>query len=159
MDSYLDYFIAVTPIIISHIAVPPLSYFDGERAVHEWLDTLLESIYSRFPQFHKEFVSSMIRDAHAGLDSTVISHLFVHGSFSHLFGNLFAAVQFGYTTYLEFGAVGLYTVFIFGGATASLPTFLYNDQRRAIRNLVYEKIAILPDSGLRRMSGECDDCQ
>lgn len=58
--------------------------------------------------------------------------MFVHGSYNHLFMNLVAAVQFGYPVYMEYGPIGLYTVFLCGGVFAALPSVLYLGQQKQV---------------------------
>ena len=160
--SLLEYVITLSPIIIAHVAVPPMSYFRGERVTNVGLNGFLHFLYSLLPEncFHQELISSLIRDTNAGLDSTVISHLFVHGDYSHLFGNLMGVIQVGHPIYREFGTAGLYALFLSGGAIASLPTFLHEGQRNAMRKLVYKKLAIQQGSNLRgsRISGQYYEC-
>lgn len=163
MESLLDYIITLSPIIIAHVAVPPLSYFRGERVKDEWLNGFLHFIYSHMPEnfLHEKFVSSLTRDMSARLNLTVISYLFVHANYSHLFGNLTGIIQLGLPIHKEFGVGGLYSLFLSGGAIASLSTFLHDGQREAIRKLVYEKFAIQQKSNSRSsgLSGQFFECK
>ena len=151
--SLLEYLTTLSPIIIAHVAVPPLSHFRGERVGNQGMKG-----FSHRPEkyWNKKFIHSLTRDTTAGLDWTVFSHLFVHDDYDHLYGNLMNAYDWGFPIYREFGAAGLYALFLTGGAIASLPTFIHGGQRKAMRKLVYEKLAIQQGSNLRgsRISGE-----
>ena len=148
MDQRTDFLIHFLPIALAHIALPPLSYFSGETFDNEILDEFFRFIYSVTPQsfLSRKFIYSLVNDSSNGVDFewTMLTHIFVHTSYEHMFGNLSAALQFAYPVYNEFGAVGLYFLFLSGGAFASLPTFLRQNQKSAFSQLVYDRIAIRP---------------
>ena len=150
MDHHTEFLIQFLPIAIAHIALPPISYFSGESFDSEFLNDLFASIYSAVPQsiLNRRFIYSLVNDSSNGTDLrwTMLTHIFVHTSYEHMFGNLSAALQFSYPVYNEFGTFGLYFLFLSGGAFASLPTFLKKNQKSAFSKLVYDRIAIRPNS-------------
>ena len=148
MVTLIDYLLAFIPIAAAHIAIPPMSYFNGERLSNAVLQNFLDYVYSLVPKelLTSDYVRSLTyNSAHwPNIDSTIITHLFVHGNYEHLFGNLNAALHASFPIYQEFGALGLYFLFISGGAIAAFPSFLHEDQKRAFSNLFYEKVALQP---------------
>lgn len=146
MGDYMDFLISVLPIAAVHLALPPISYFRGERLSNSEIQELLELVfYSSIPEelFSENYISHLTYDS-AGkiINSSLLSHLFVHIDYKHMIGNLSAALQFAHPIYREFGGIGLYILFFSGGVLASIPTFLHKDQRMAFSNLIYDKIAI-----------------
>lgn len=151
MNHYAEFLWQFLPLAAAHLVLPPLSYFRGERVRPEVVDEIFELIYSVVPPsiLSERFINSLLRDHSHGTDlhHTMITHIFVHSSYEHLFGNLSGVLQFAYPVYNEFGTMGLYFLFLSGGAIASLPTFLRSGQKSAFSKLVYDSISIKPDSG------------
>jgi hypothetical protein len=148
MAIYVDYLLAFMPIAAAHVAIPPISFFRGERLRDVQLQTFFDFIYSMFPGdlFTAHFVRSLMYNSAnwPNVDTTIITHMFVHANYEHLFGNLIAAFQASFPIYQEFGALGFYFLFISGGTIASFPSFLHDDQKRAFSNLFYDKVALQP---------------
>jgi membrane associated rhomboid family serine protease len=146
MIHHVEFLIQFLPLACAHLVIPPLSYFNGERLSNELLEEFLNLIYSAVPRtfLTEKFITSLLNDASNTneIRGTMVTHIFVHTSYSHLFGNLSAALQFAYPVYEEFGTVGLYFLFISGGVASSIPTFLRTDQKRAFSELVYDRLAL-----------------
>ena len=148
MAIYIDYILAFLPIVAAHVAIPPMSFFRGERLSNALLQDIFSYIYSLTPQqlLSADYVRSLLYNSAdwPNIKSTIVTHMFVHNDYQHLLGNLNAAFQASFPIYAEFGAVGLYFLFISGGAIASFPSFLHEDQKRAFSNLFYDKVALQP---------------
>ena len=152
MNNYAEFLSQFLPLAAAHLLLPPLSFFSGERIEAEIADEIFCWLYSVVPPslLNRKFVESLLFDSSHGTDFhyTMISHLFVHSSYEHLFHNLSAAMQFAYPVYNEFGSAGLYFLFLSGGAIASLPIFFRSDQNSAFSKLVYDSISIKPGNGI-----------
>ena len=148
MATFVDYLLAFIPIAAAHIAIPPLSFFGGERLEDTLQQNFLDFVYSIVPVEIMSFFyvrSLMYNTADwPNITSTIITHMFVHADYKHLIGNLNAAFQIAFPVFDQFGAGGLYLLFISGGAIASFPSFLHEDQKRAFSNLFYDKVALKP---------------
>ena len=148
MATFVDYLLAFMPIAAAHIAIPPISFFAGERLSETLLQNFLDFIYSIVPveKLSATYVRSLMYNTAdwPNIKSTIITHMFVHADYKHLIDNLNAAFQLAFPVYEQFGAGGLYLLFISGGAIASFPSFLHEDQKRAFSNLFYEKVALKP---------------
>lgn len=129
--SYWDYLFVFSPILVGHVIVPPLSYFQqigGEKP-----PPIFDIIYPNIPDLllDSKFVQSMLFDEDVRKRTTEqwLSHMLVHGSYHHMISNLAAALDFGYQVYVEFGPIGLYTCFFGGGVFAAIPSSLYQCQK------------------------------
>ena len=145
-----EYVWAVLPLAALHLAVPPLGYFWGERFyVDGNKDLFTDVIYRLVPEklLSESYVRSLLADDKEPFSIRNITSLFVHGSYSHLFNNLTACLQFGMPVYGEFGSNGLYFVFLAGGAFSSIPTFLHADQKKELARLVASKLSVGGDTG------------
>ena len=124
---------AILPIAAGHLAVPPLSVFEGrEYPLVEFLG-LLYDLWPRGVLTHKNVLSWMVKDSDPSstvVSSRLITHIFVHADYSHLLNNLQSALQCGGAVYSELGCADMYFVFFGGGAAAALPTLLKHDQTR-----------------------------
>ena len=151
MNHYMEFISHFLPLAAAHLLLPPLSFFSGERIEAEVANEVFGLIYSVVPPsiLNRKFVESLLFDSSHGTDfhHTMITHLFVHSSYEHMFHNLSAAMQFAYPVYTEFGSAGLYFLFVSGGVIASLPIFFRIDQNSAFSKLVYDSISIKPGNG------------
>ena len=144
---YVDYVFAALPLVLGHIVVPPLSYFSGDRVYigEQMTDIFSELIYPLMPPqlLRASYVKSLMHDTNDSVfSSSIITNLFVHGSYRHMFSNLTAMVTFGLPVYNEFGSNGLYFVFLAGGMFASFPSFLREDQKKEVARLVVSKFTV-----------------
>lgn len=144
-----EYLWTVLPIAALHVAVPPLSWFWGERIYLDGNDLFSDVIYRIVPPklLSEAYVRSLLADDKEPFGIRNITSLFVHGSYSHLFNNLTACIQFGMPVYGEFGSSGLYFVFLAGGAFSSIPTFLHTDQKKELARLLASKLSIGDGTG------------
>ena len=146
-DRYDGFLISFLPIVIAHIVFPPLSYFDGEKVGNEIIDDFLRIVYHLAPKkvLNRKFVESLVNDSAKGRRSsrTMLTYIFIHGSYEHMSQNLLGAINPAYPIYKEFGKKGLYFLFLSGGVFASLPTFFRKQQNRAFRKLVSDEFGIV----------------
>lgn len=117
-----DYLFSFIPLVCAHICIPPLSYFMNNETPHYFFDELYEILPSEIT--NPKFVESLLLDADKP-SWTLLSHLFVHADYNHMFNNLIACIQLSYPIYNEFGTFGLYTLFLTGGVASSVPSPLY----------------------------------
>lgn len=139
--NFFEYLVAFSPIAIGHLCIPPLSYFEYFREENdERITKIFDLIYSLVPTvfLKKDFVSSLllVKSKEFSIKSSSITHLFVHATYDHLIGNLSSALVFGGPVCDEFGAMGLYALFLGGGLFSSLTTFLHADQLNALNELL-----------------------
>lgn len=149
LNQLFDYFQAALPLTLGHLLIPPISTYtkfqkypgsnnidlppENVRFIfqliafirppfiynEDFLMTLLlkktknQTLMTIFPKFPD----------HDLFTYRIISHLFVHYSYSHLLNNLSSFLSVGYTPYKEFGLSFYYLLFFGGGVTASLPLY------------------------------------
>jgi membrane associated rhomboid family serine protease len=126
-----DYLFAFAPLALGHLAVPPLSVFDGREPP----SPLLEFLYDLWPAgtLSRHYILSLTVSGDAKeLHRCNFTYMFVHADYSHLVGNLLSAFQCGFAVFQELGAQELYLVFLGGGAAASLPSILKIDQHKQL---------------------------
>ncbi len=100
--SIINYIIAYSPIFLSHVAIPPLSYLSRKEQIPIEIKELLELIYSIIPDyiFNYNFVYNLTFNSNEkdpGL--TRLTYMFVHINYNHLFSNLFTSFCMGKTIY------------------------------------------------------------
>lgn len=122
----IDYILAIFPIAVAHVFVPPLSIFEVVHdAPPEAIQAFLRSLYRLAPSFffNKNFIYSCLLDAnHNGeIHHTMLTHMFVHRNYEHLFGNLSWTLILGYPVFRRFGTLPMYLTYLAGGAFATLP--------------------------------------
>jgi len=124
MQIDIDYIAAICPIVLTHIFIPPLSYFYKKECI-DVFDALYQLLPREFTK--RSFVEDLILDhsEKKKLQVTWVTHIFVHGDYHHLFSNLEGAIVYGYPVYKEFGAQGLWILFLSGGIIASIPSPLH----------------------------------
>ena len=148
--STIDYVFAVVPLVMGHVMIPPLSWFSGERVYFDGnMDVFSELFYTVVPPIllNGKYIHSLVADAKEPFNYRNITSIFVHSTYSHMFNNVSACIQFGLPVYLEFGSYGLYFVFLAGGAFASFPSFLHDDQKKELARVVTSKISVADDRG------------
>jgi membrane associated rhomboid family serine protease len=130
----MDYALAIFPLILSKLVIPPLSYLRGIEDAPHILAPILEAIYLQTPlKFRSEgFVNSLalIYDRNLYklpfLEAGWLSHLFVHANYRHLLMNLVSLYIQGRQIYYNHGTNGLYYLYFLGGVVASIPSALVN---------------------------------
>ena len=148
--SAIDYAFAAVPLVIGHIIIPPLSWFGGERVYLDGHTDIFTEFYDKAVPpilLSAKYVHSLVADSKEPFNYRNITSIFVHSTYSHMFNNLSACIQFGLPVYLEFGSNGLYFVFLVGGAVASFPSFLHDDQKKELARVVTSKISVADDRG------------
>ena len=148
--SAIDYAFAALPLVIGHIIIPPLSWFGGERVYLDGHTDIFTEFYDKAVPpilLSAKYVHSLVADSKEPFNYRNITSIFVHSTYSHMFNNLSACIQFGLPVYLEFGSNGLYFVFLVGGVVASFPSFLHDDQKKELARVVTSKISVADDRG------------
>ena len=129
--------VSVLPLIAAHLLYPPLSYIHRLEGTHE----LLAELYKLYPikYLKRSFISSfMLRPNSWKQDSPFawVSHLFIHGSYGHLLGNLQGLWSSAVPIYKRLGAPAVYFAFFGGGIFAALPSKLQSLQlSRGVREI------------------------
>lgn len=127
----LDYVIAILPLALAQLAVPPITYVLGLQDIPSdtpVISPLLSVLYKAIPQsFYQQrhIVKMMLRDNARHIEHFSpqhITHLFVHKDFEHLFHNVMAMFVWGQRVFRETSdAKYLYALFLSGGIFASMP--------------------------------------
>lgn len=124
LQSETSFLASFVPILFSHVVVPPISFLLGQEVEPH---PLFEDLYAIFP-FTRDFVLEnllLCPSRHKfPADYQYITHMFVHGSYAHMFGNLYTAFICGRSVHMELGAAGMYCLYLSGGIIASLPSLL-----------------------------------
>lgn len=129
---YFEYALSISPIILGHLIVPPLSFFTGnESPPKEVYEFYVKYIIPDF-LLDFNFVYSLLIDSDINKRQIEqwLSYMFVHGNYLHMVSNLINAIHHGYLVYCEFGLLGFYVCFIFGGICAVIPSSLHNEQEK-----------------------------
>ena len=139
------------PLTIGHLVIPPISYLKQEETcpLHA-----LERLYRVTALFDPRLMSfKYVMNMLTYDEESVVekgefyrgfSHLWVHVSYEHLFNNLLSAYNVGYPVYTEYGAVGLYTVFILGGISAIVPTIFHEVQHKNLERDINNLTTFIP---------------
>jgi membrane associated rhomboid family serine protease len=144
LDEYIEYFVAIAPILIGHLIIPPISHYIGT----EKYPPALEFLYNLRPSAIRSIqdLESLMYKTSLPLDSIqIITHMFVHSDTKHLLNNIDAILYSGYPVFREFGIRGLYTTFLLGGISAIIPSPLYDIQKDGNVSKL-EKLVSLQDS-------------
>ena len=117
------------PIIVAHVAFPPLSYFVGER-IDGLLGDVFDFLYSLWPrqQLNLNFINSLLlKDNDKADDIRRLTYMFIHADYKHLFSNLYGYFWNAHTAWNCLGCFGMNALFVAGGVAASF-------QNRFIKN-------------------------
>eukprot|EP01038_Epipyxis_sp_PR26KG_P004437 gene4437-6276_t len=127
------YLIAILPLILGHVCIPPLSYFDvfpsklSKNTKKSELESLFQIVYDIVPKSFTEysFVNSLVISRKENtpfvLDYRIFTNIFVHGDYNHLLNNLISTILIGYSVWYAEGSLALNFMYVAGGAMASLP--------------------------------------
>jgi membrane associated rhomboid family serine protease len=149
----LNYIYALLPIVISHLAVPPLSLLEGNESIEQlspWFASIVEAFYLTAPPqlLSRRYVQSLCCDMNSEKsiaelidsgDATRLSYLLVHADYGHMLSNLRAIATFGYPVYRQLGPGGLHALYLLGGVAAIWPSPLHN-------KTVRQRAAVLEDT-------------
>ena len=147
----VGFLLAMVPLTMAHLVIPPISYLKQEEMcpsiMLERLYHLTTSYDPRLTSF--KYVMNMLTYdeesvAEKGELYRGFSHLWVHVSYEHLFNNLLSAYNVGYPVYAEYGAVGMYTVFILGGMSAVVPTIFHEVQHKNLERDINNLTSFIP---------------
>lgn len=133
----IDYFIAILPIALSHLIHPPLSYVQGREDIPDVLREFFTKIYVNIPYrwLSYEYLLSLALVYDNKLwkkpfvEAGWLSYMTVHVNYKHLLYNLIGAIQLGHTVWSDYGAVGLYTLYIAGGIASAIPSFITDGEK------------------------------
>lgn len=120
-DELIKYAIAVLPLTLAHLCIPPLSTFQFvPEPPPPQLEGLFVTLHALVPALQdRSTVTGLLLDPKEDVDATLITHLFVHASYSHLLGNLLQALVLGWPVYRDLGPLGFYALFLAGGVAGS----------------------------------------
>eukprot|EP00981_Chlorochromonas_danica_P006598 scaffold1438_cov173-Ochromonas_danica.AAC.3 len=123
MSDLVDYAFSILPLVAGHLCVPPLSCFQFvAEAPPVDLMEFFHFLYRQLPPqlLDGRFVQSLMLDKDdKSINITLLTHLFVHSSYSHLLGNLSQLVLLGWPVFKQFGGVGVYFMVLVGGICGS----------------------------------------
>lgn len=123
MSDLVDYVFSILPLVAGHLCIPPLSCFQFvAEAPPVDLIEFFHFLYRQLPQqlLDGRFVQSLMLDKDdKSINITLLTHLFVHSSYSHLLGNLSQLVLLGWPVFKHFGSVGVYFMVLVGGICGS----------------------------------------
>ena len=159
----LKYAYALLPIVISHLAIPPLSLLNGEQSLEQfppWFVSIVELFYSNLtpPQLlSRRFVESLCCDMNSAKnqsisemvesgDLTRLSYMLVHADFQHMISNLRAIATFGVPVYRQLGMEGMHVLYLLGGVAAIWPSLLHD-------KTVRQRAAVLEDTLIEYVPG------
>jgi membrane associated rhomboid family serine protease len=144
--SEIDYVFVALPLIASHVLVPPLSYFTGERlGEHTFWRPIFDFIYQYItPEYFNgssmqsrsnvmalgckcqvDRDGNMVVVDEGNFPASMVTYMLVHGDYRHLFNNLVGAVVHGKRVSDEFTPFGMYALYILGGIVAVSPSPLH----------------------------------
>lgn len=130
--------ISVFPLVAAHLLYPPLSTLQG----YERVPSVLAGLYSLLP---REILRSSFISQYMLLENTWhqekfvawISHLFIHGSYSHLINNICGIIAAATPIRQRLGTTAIYVAFFGGGICAALPSPIHSAQvLRSSREIV-----------------------
>ena len=101
-----DYLGASIPMILGHLAIPPLSFIYSSEDMPPKLAPFLHFIYSLTPSefMDKDFVDNLLLRTDTKIFEAKISrvtHIFVHVSYEHVLSNMSAAVSTFFSMILQ----------------------------------------------------------
>lgn len=139
ISSILAYLFDISPIIFTHLVIPPLTHFRGEQPPQN-LALPFDAIRLIGDNFDEAFITSLTLNPIKDKDRIFpwISHLVVHVDYEHLLSNLRAIVEFGYPIHQELGIFCVYCLFIGGGVISALPSRLYLIQNNSFVKSIRE---------------------
>lgn len=112
-------------ITAAHLSIPPLSCFYGGENPSIEVREFFNALYSFLPSsfLDRKFVFSLLltKEKMDKLDSTYLLHIFVHGSYQHLFSNLLATWLYSSMVFRDIGGVYTQLLYLSGGVVSSIP--------------------------------------
>ena len=155
MDS--SYIISLIPLLLGHLVIPPLSLLDGSDRLSNYdvvFANFVAEIYRLVPNKFlsykyvnslccdmKEIAKYNVLDISRIWNSTLVTYMFVHADFNHVFGNMLGLIASSKPVYDELGQFGLYSLFLVGGIGAILPSPIHNKQTLMNMLLIDDYIA------------------
>lgn len=129
-----EYILTFAPICFCHVIVPTLSYFAGtERS------DLMNDIYEHFPYFNKNDVINMMLCPAKHVfprNYQFVTYLFVHATYSHMFGNLYTAFVCGRPVWQAYGSFKFLILYLSGGIISSLPSRVSIKHKEHLDNMI-----------------------
>lgn len=132
----VGYFLAMLPLTMAHLCIPPLSTF---TIAPEQPPEPLKDLFLLYRQLAPglqgaDVVQGMLLDPKQPPDATVLTHLFVHATYTQLLGNLTQVLLLAWPVYRAVGTPGVYGVFVSGGVigSANVQQLLQREQSLAV---------------------------
>jgi membrane associated rhomboid family serine protease len=160
----LDYLFAFSPLVLAHVVVPPISRVRGFRQnelTDESLKKLFQIVYKYITPSelwnYKNIKSLMLDPDKLGGERiiTLLTYMFIHGDYHHLLGNLFSLFFCGSRVHREFGAIGLYNIFLTSGLVCQIPSFIRSRQDETKPFLVKMWHVVIPPLSCGSSGGVC----
>ena len=147
----VGFLFAMVPLTMANLVIPPLSYLKHEEtcplSLFEYIYNVTASCDPRLTSF-KYVMSMLTYDEESVVEKgefyRVFTHLWVHVSYEHLCNNLLSAYNVGYPVYTEYGAIGMYSVFILGGMSAVVPTIFHEVQHKNLERDINNLTTFIP---------------
>mmetsp|Transcript_9709 Transcript_9709/g.18217 ORF Transcript_9709/g.18217 Transcript_9709/m.18217 type:complete len:309 (-) Transcript_9709:141-1067(-) len=138
-ENKTTFLFAISPLVLGHVLVPPLSFFYGERLHPSFpLTPILDLIYTAVTPPHLFQAKNVLaltldpnQDYTADRIAPWFTHMFVHGTYEHMLLNLQGLILSAYPVHTEFGPSAVLGLFLLGGAVAELPSALHDRQAEA----------------------------
>jgi membrane associated rhomboid family serine protease len=115
-------------ITAAHLSIPPLSCFSGSENAPEEVRQFFNALYQYLPSdvLNPKFVFSLLLtkdklDKLKLLDSTYVTHIFVHGDYQHMFSNLLGTWLYSTMVFRDIGGVYTQLLYLSGGVVSSIP--------------------------------------
>lgn len=145
MDFLIDtisHVLQISPLIIGHLIIPPLSYLSYEIPPAE-VAGIFEFIYSYVTPTEVKSWSWMKSHLLISNDSDqdfkrYFWHLFIHGDYDHLMGNMLSMI-FSSDKCLRYTNIAwVYAIFIGGGVVSAIPSPFWSKQTNLLFNELFK---------------------
>jgi len=106
----IEFIISTTPLIVSQLALPPISFLQGIERPPEIIERILFILYDITSQLNPGFMNinyvySLLFDENLygvkGHEYKNLSYMFIHSDYNHLFSNIIGILSVGYPLYNE----------------------------------------------------------
>ena len=127
----VDYLFAFAPLAFGHLIIPPISRVRGffqRRELNEAGEQIFQAIYDYFTPKElwsmKNLKALMLDPDNMEGERmvTLLTHMFVHGDYHHLLGNLSTLFFCGHRVQQAFNTIGLYGIFFLSGMACQVPS-------------------------------------
>ena len=149
-----DFLFAVMPLVVGHLIVPPLSYFElfgPEGGAPRELVRFHDSLHYE----KQDVLNLLLRLPNYKHPWNFVTYNFVHANYSHLLRNLASLLVTGYDAWSVLGTEGYYLLFFAGSVISVIPSPLRDRQQQTLdRNVGKAVSGLLPEHLQRGVVGE-----